>query len=178
MRALSHDDALVWCEAHSVRVSSSGHLYFSLDAAHSLLLNSPPANRADDLLRALLPQPSEALFWIRPRDAWSESPGDKLFRGLRSAWGIEQTLAERPALLFQPAEQSHLLAALLPALLFNWDAYLSCRPLRHKVRLLAPLPRLNGAPTPAFASPPWTSPFIQRPENSRPVSATRRVPIY
>ncbi|HXE74806.1 MAG TPA: hypothetical protein VNN18_04085 [Candidatus Xenobia bacterium] len=124
MRALSHDDALVWCEAHSVRVSSSGHLYFSLDAAHSLLLNSPPAAHADDLLRALLPQPREALFWIRPRDAWSESPGDKLFRGLRSAWGIEQPLAEKPALLFQPDEQPHLLAAFLPALLFGWDAYL------------------------------------------------------
>ncbi len=124
MRALTHDDALVWCEAHSVRADPSGHLYFSLDAAHSLLLNSPPAGHADDLLRALLPQPSETLFWIRPRTAWSESPGDKLFRGLRSAWGIEQPLAERPALLFQPSEQSQLLAALLPVLLFNWDAYL------------------------------------------------------
>ncbi len=124
MRALTHDDALVWCKAHSVRVSSSGHLYFSLDSPHSLLLTSPPAGRADDLLRALLPQPREALLWLHPRDAWSESPGDKLFRGLRSAWGIEQPVAEKPALLFQPSEQSHLLAAFLPALLFNWDAYL------------------------------------------------------
>ncbi|MCI0658284.1 MAG: hypothetical protein L0170_14625 [Acidobacteria bacterium] len=124
MRALTHDDALVWCEAHSVRVDSAGHLYFSPDSAHSLLLNSPPAGRADDLVRALLPHPQEALLWIRPRDLWSESPGDKLFRGLRSAWGIEQPLAERPALLFQPHEGSHLLAAFLPALLFSWDAYL------------------------------------------------------
>jgi len=124
MQALTHDDALVWCEAHSVRVSSSGHLYFSLDSSHSLLLNSPPAAHADDLARALLSPPQEALLWIRPRTAWSESPGDKLFRGLRSAWGVEQPVAEKPALLFQPSEQSQLLAALLPALLFNWDAYL------------------------------------------------------
>ncbi|MGH9390388.1 MAG: hypothetical protein ACRD1Z_12295 [Vicinamibacteria bacterium] len=124
MQALTHDDALVWCEAHSVRVSSSGHLYFSLDSPHSLLLNLPAPHRAHDLARALLPQPQEALLWIRPRTAWSESPGDKLFRGLRAAWGIEQPVAEKPALLFQPSEHSHLLAAILPALLFGWDAYL------------------------------------------------------
>ncbi len=124
MRALTNDDALVWCEARSVRVSSTGHLYFSLDSPHSLLLHPPAAGRADEIVHALLPQPLEALLWVRPHTAWSESPGDKLFRGLRAAWGIEQAVAEKPALLFQPSEQSHLLAALLPALLFGWDAYL------------------------------------------------------
>ncbi len=124
MQALTNDDALVWCEARSLRVSSTGHLYFSLDSPHSLLLHPPAAGRADEIVHALLPQPLEALLWVRPRTAWSESPGDKLFRGLRAAWGIEQAVAEKPALLFQPSEQSHLLAALLPALLFGWDAYL------------------------------------------------------
>ena len=132
MQALTHDDALVWCEARSVRVSSSRHLYFTLDSPHSLLLDLPAPNRAHDLARALLPQPQEALLWIRPRTAWSESPGDKLFRGLRVAWGIEQPVAEKPALLFPPSEHSHLLAAILPALLFGWDAYLVPAPFQPK----------------------------------------------
>ena len=124
MQALTNDDALVWCEARALHASPSGHLYFALDSPRSLLLNLPAPSSAHDLARALLPQPQEALLWVRPRSAWTESPGDKLFRGLRAAWEVQEPVAEKPALLFQPTQHSHLLAALLPALLFSWDAYL------------------------------------------------------
>jgi len=133
MKALTNQEATIWCKSHDIKVTSQRFLqYGQLDRrCFEVVLDEKPS-RIIALANYLLPTWDEApfegaLLWFREwgiGDAYAEKTGLRIVEEMRLRLGEERPLAVAPAMLFEPEELALAHSFFVLPLLFGWDAFL------------------------------------------------------
>jgi hypothetical protein len=130
---LKEADARTWCQRRSIRVTSSGHLYFDAHERRCIAIELPEKPyQLVALGNALLPYAESvpfqgALLWIRQWGVWNElveRAGLRVMEIVRGIHGDSTPLEEAPGYLFDAQELIDLQVCLIQPLLIGWDAFL------------------------------------------------------
>ncbi len=135
MKALTKDEIQEWCEARFILFNDNGYPYFEQVERYELLYQQKVEQPYSVTYLASHPFPwtegdltGECLVWIFEREVWGkalEALGNSIATDFRFAWGIYETLDEKPGIVF-PAEEKYQLwsFSLLPYLV-GWNAFIS-----------------------------------------------------
>ena len=133
MKCLTTEEAKLWCEAHGLKGTAYGFLYYGSENSRCFTIElADKPSRIIILPRFLVP-PWEgvsfggAFLWIRERGIWddfSENTADMIVQQMRLARGERETLEKRPGQLFGPEELFEMYSFFIVPLLYGWDAFL------------------------------------------------------
>ena len=133
MKSLTKLEASNWCVSEGMTVTRTCFLLYEQSElfAFGITLDRRPSRLiafANQLVPTWRDQPFPgALLWLKEWGLWdahSEAVGSTILEALRTANGDHHPAAQRPGLLFGPAELMLAHSFFAVPLLFGWDAFL------------------------------------------------------